>query len=206
VSAVLRKGCLKAIPESLVHVINIIEYMLTGYSAKDDAPSALRSATVLVLLRVAHRWNQTGQKFAGADDIAHSWLPQHKTVFWTLILVTYFWNCYALASQGFPHLPRQFRKAGSQMLMLFAATFKLAFTYEDAPELLDNYALWLMGKTAGFTLVARARTVFIALAAAVVQVVVTEYRMPVRRTRFGKHIDPFMEYSTNTHSLDPHPP
>jgi hypothetical protein len=92
------------------------------------------------------------------------------------------------------------------MLMLFAATFKLAFTYEDAPELLDHYALWLVGKTAGFTLVARARTVFIALAAAVVQVVVTEYRMPVRRTRFGKHIDPFMEYSTNTNSLGPHPP
>ena len=113
--------------------------------------TATSVVVAIVLLRTVRRYNQTGQKFAGAPDIAHSFLSKHTTLVWALVLSTYLWNCLSLNS-GFPHAPKQFSKAGSQALLLLAFTFKLAFTHEDAPEMLDWISLKVYGVIGDFEL------------------------------------------------------
>lgn len=70
--------------------------------------------------------------------------------------------------------------------MLLAVTFKLAFTHEDAPELLDWAANKVVELTTGFSLVSRARAVFIGIGLALAQVIVAELLTKFRRHRFGK--------------------
>jgi ethanolaminephosphotransferase len=97
----------------------------------------------------------------------------------------YMWNCYSLSSTGFPHLPRSIAKGVSQFLAVMAAAFKVAFTHEDAPELLDWTASKVAELTTGFSLVARARGVFIGIALALAQTIGAEYFSAVRRHRFS---------------------
>lgn len=107
----------------------------------------------------------------------------------------YMWNCYSLSSAGFPHLPRSIAKGVSQFLVVMSAAFKVAFTHEDAPELLDWTASKIAELTTGFSLVTRARGVFIGIALALAQTIGAEYLAAVRRHRFGTFNLPISNYA-----------
>ena len=81
-----------------------------------------------------------------------------------------------------------------------AAAFKVAFTHEDAPELLDWTANKVAELTTGFSLVTRARGVFIGIALALAQTIGAEYLAEVRRHRFGMSRLPLCQTSLTDHS------
>ena len=154
-------------------------------SARRSYTTAFGCVVVLAGLRLTRRWNQTGQKYAGEPDIARTFLTEHTTILWALVVAMYLWNCYSLATTGFPHLPRPIAKGASQVLMLLALTFKVAFTHEDAPELLDWAANKVVELSTGFSLVMRARAVFIGIGFALAQTIGAEFWAKFRRHRFG---------------------
>jgi ethanolaminephosphotransferase len=167
-------------------------------TVKKSYTTAFSTLVILLGLRIARRWNQTGQKFVGEPDIGRTFLSEHTTFLWSLILAAYFWNCYSLASNGFPHLPRKIARAVSQILMLLAATFKLAFTHEDAPELLDWAANKIVELTAGWSLVFRARAVYIGVGLALAQAIGSELWTKFRRHRFSMSHSPLQHIRTNS--------
>ncbi|KAF1957269.1 GPI ethanolamine phosphate transferas-like protein 2, partial [Byssothecium circinans] len=137
---------------------------------------------VLVLHRVIRRWNQTGQKFAGADDIVHSPLFHggNSIVLWSLIGATYMDVTNRLSR----HVARSIStfegvsgiSFGSSQddfdanrFMAFIAVlplgatafvFKLAFTTLDAPELTGGINEGILMWVSGLGLVGVARMVF----------------------------------------------
>ncbi|KAF3770443.1 alkaline phosphatase-like protein [Cryphonectria parasitica EP155] len=123
-----------------------------------------------VTTRVVRGWNQTGQKFAGEPDIVKIFLQPEPVRLWALISITYLWLHRELL-QGFSGLPRSLAITGSTGLVLAAFTFKLAFTNEDAPELVAGFARSLLELTQGPSLVVRAQAVFVGLALAAACVV-----------------------------------
>lgn len=124
---------------------------------------ALSTLSILAALRIARRWNQTGQKFAGDPDIARTFLSSHNLLLWDAVGATYMWNMRCLATSGFSRLPKSLRQIFVPGLIIAAVTFKLAFTNEDAPELIDGLARTIVELTAGIPLVVRARAVFFGL-------------------------------------------
>ena len=122
------------------------------------------------MFRVTRSWNQTGQKFAGEPDIVTLYLAPRPALLWSLVTAS-----YSLAGgQLFLGLPRA---TGGKIpavvagpvaagLVVLALSFKLAFTDEDAPELVVGLARTLADvfvPEGGPGLVARARAVFLAL-------------------------------------------
>lgn len=112
------------------------------------------------------RWNQTGQKFAGASDITQELLRPYPIYLWMLVIITYLTLLYRIGNHMFAAL-----KSGSAMatacalvLVVPALFFKLGFTANDAPELLD----WLGNDGLRFLeripLVGSARVIFLMLA------------------------------------------
>lgn len=134
--------------------------------------------------RVIRGWNQTGQKFAGEPDIVKSFLHPAPILLWALVGITYLWIHRELL-WGFDGLPTSLGTVGSTGLVLAAFTFKLAFTNEDAPELVAGFARALVDLTYGGSLVVRAQAVFVGLAlaaACVVYLIVSGHRVSKRVT------------------------
>jgi ethanolaminephosphotransferase len=129
----------------------------------DSRLLALSSIVILITTRIVRRWNQTGQKFAGEPDIAHTYFSQHRLLLWSLVGITYLWNLQSLASHGFPRFPQLLAGAIATALATAAVTFKLAFTNEDSPELMAGLAKSLADSEVGVSLVTRARIVFLAI-------------------------------------------
>jgi ethanolaminephosphotransferase len=142
----------------------------------------------LAALRITRRWNQTGQKFAGEPDIARTFLSQHTTLLWILIVATYACNCYQLAQKGFPTLSRSLARPIAVVLTILALTFKLAFEHEDSPELLDWTATRLVELTTGPSLVFRARAVFIGIALALSYTIGIKFVQDTRGDRIGRNL------------------
>lgn len=126
-------------------------------------------------LRVVRRWNQTGQKFAGEPDIARTFLSTHIELLWSLIAATYIWNAHTLRTLGFPRLPRLTATVIAVVLMILAVTFKLAFTNEDAPELISGRAITILRLSSGWDLLTRARAVFQSIAICLVFTIGCEF-------------------------------
>lgn len=136
--------------------------------------------------RIIRSWNQTGQKFAGEPDIVKTFLHPEPVRLWALISITYLWLHRELL-QAFSGLPTALSIAGSTGLVLSAFTFKLAFTNEDAPELVAGFARGLLDltitTTPSTTLIARAQAVFVGLAVATLAVLyflATKHRISTR--------------------------
>lgn len=130
-------------------------------------------------MRFVRGWNQTGQKFAGEPDFVKIFLHPQPVLIWVLVTVTYLWVHRELV-RGFDNVPTVLNIVGTTGLVLAAFTFKLAFTNEDAPELVVGFARSLVEITQGVSLVTRARAVFIGLAigtACVVYFLVTKSRL-----------------------------
>lgn len=132
-----------------------------------------------ILHRVIRRWNQTGQKFAGADDIVHSQLlhGSNSIVLWSMIGATYLDLTIRLSR----HVARSIatfeghtgvsfgeetdanRVMGMAAVLPLGGTafvFKLAFTARDAPELTNGISDGLIQWVEGLGLVGVARMVF----------------------------------------------
>jgi hypothetical protein len=119
---------------------------------------------------------------------------------WCLIGATYFWVHQNLI-YGLSGLPIWFSYAVATGIVLAAFTFKVAFTLEDAPELVTDFARSLLelNFTHGASLVDRARTVFIGialLAALTVFFILTHRRISVGQN--GMSYTPFFLYNLRT--------
>ncbi|ROW17799.1 hypothetical protein VPNG_00559 [Cytospora leucostoma] len=143
--------------------------------------------TVFIATRIIRGWNQTGQKFAGEPDIVKSFIITEPVRLWALVSITYLW-IHRVLLQGFDGLPTSLDIAGSTGLVLAGFTFKLAFTNEDAPELVAGFARSLVELTDGVSLVTRAQAVFVGLglgAACVVYFIATKSRVSRRVSAIG---------------------
>lgn len=87
-------------------------------------------------------------------------LSSHTELLWFLIGAAYVWNAQSLMQTGLPRLNRAAATILALTLTLLASTFKLAFTAEDAPELISPWARTILDLTAGWDLLTRARIVF----------------------------------------------
>nr|POE56678.1 gpi ethanolamine phosphate transferase 2 [Quercus suber] len=124
------------------------------------------AATImLVVHRLAVRWNQTGQKHAGADDIVHTFFPDHHILMWIMVLATYCYNGLALVQSTFADiLPLELATSVAVALVVPAFVFKLNFTQADAPELVQGFASQVIQWTSRFDLILQAQIVFVPLA------------------------------------------
>jgi ethanolamine phosphate transferase 2 subunit G len=157
-------------------------------------------------MRLARRWNQTGQKFAGAPDIARTFLSEHTNILWILVGATYLWNLNSLVNATFSLFGQLIGSAVGAVLITAALTFKLAFTQEDSPELLSGIMKSFSETNVGISLVIRARLIFIGILISVLYTLVTglsnkkrpnrEYRihpvLPTSLTINQRHYDQSM--------------
>ncbi|KAF7185350.1 GPI ethanolamine phosphate transferase 2 [Pseudocercospora fuligena] len=121
--------------------------------------------TLLAIHRLSVRWNQTGQKHAGAPDIVHTFFTEHHVLMWMLILATYVYNGWSLATRALAGLVApEIAAVFSAALVLPAVVFKLTFTQADAPELVQDLALGIRNFVQSLDLVLQARIVFSGLA------------------------------------------
>ncbi|KXS96742.1 hypothetical protein AC578_9019 [Pseudocercospora eumusae] len=121
--------------------------------------------TLLAIHRISARWNQTGQKHAGAPDIVHTFFTEHHVLMWMLILATYVYNGWSLATRALAGLVApEIAAVFSAALVLPAVVFKLTFTQADAPELVQDLALGIRNFVQPFDLVLQARIVFSGIA------------------------------------------
>lgn len=131
-------------------------------NAKATKHTLVTMATALLYLRVLRNWNQTGQKFAGEPDIVTIMLTPRPSLLWILVL-----SAYALVAWQLYHelsdVPSIISGSLITGLVTSAVSFKLAFTKEDAPELMTGFAGSLAAAFSGPTLVELARAVFMGL-------------------------------------------
>ncbi|EPQ64676.1 Bgt-65 [Blumeria graminis f. sp. tritici] len=115
---------------------------------------------ILLAVRIARRWNQTGQKFAGEPDIANNFFPGHCTTLWCLVGIAYFWNLWNIKRLCFPQLPPFLASIFATTLSACAVNFKIVFTREAAPEILNHTLRAIANSGVGLSLVAQARILF----------------------------------------------
>lgn len=158
----------------------------------------------LVIHRIVRRWNQTGQKFAGADDIVTSGIfhGSNSILLWVLVGATYLDVTNRIsrhiarsavtldkpvsASQLNSEPEQQHRMMGSLIatpLCVAAVAFKLAFTAKDAPELTYGITSSLMERVEMLNLVGLARMVFGGIALLFAWIVFSEYQRSTRRVQ-----------------------
>ncbi|KAG6069337.1 hypothetical protein E4U32_000051 [Claviceps aff. humidiphila group G2b] len=118
----------------------------------------------LSVIRLIRGWNQTGQKFAGEPDIVKSFLSPHPPILWGLVIASYIAASLQLMS-SVHDVPYLAVTSFTSVLVSSAFAFKLAFTAEDAPELVTGFAKTLNEVFYGQSLPSRARLVFQLLAA-----------------------------------------
>ncbi|OLN81583.1 GPI ethanolamine phosphate transferase 2 [Colletotrichum chlorophyti] len=119
----------------------------------------LLSLLGLTATRLIRGWNQTGQKHAGEPDIVKTFVATNPILLWTLVIATYL----LISTQIFRRLrgiPPALSAIISAALVLSAFTFKVAFTHEDAPELIIGVPATVNVAFQGLSLVTRARIVF----------------------------------------------
>lgn len=158
---------------------------------------------VLIIHRLVRRWNQTGQKFAGADDIVTSGIfhGNNSLLLWVLVGATYLDVTNRISKhiarsvvtldsplyrkQSDPQPLDHHRLIGTLVALPLCATafiFKLAFTAKDAPELTYGMTPSLMAWVETFDLVILAQTVFGGIVLAFFWMIFTEKQRSTRRT------------------------
>lgn len=115
---------------------------------------------LLSLLRLARRWNQTGQKHAGAPDIAKHFFPAHTTLLWCLIIITYTELFISLSKHSFRQTGRRAAWGLSFTAITSAAAFKLSYAAHDAIEMVPQWLTPFVGMLEEIPLVNQARAVF----------------------------------------------
>ena len=180
-------------------------YLFVCESRKEWQSKFIFHPAIMLLFthRIIRRWNQTGQKYAGADDIVHSGIfhGNNSFVLWALIGATYMDIAVRLSK----HVARSitvFDKASSsedseavaanQFMGLVAVlplsatafVFKLGFTAKDAPELTYGINRGLILWVDDLNLVGIVRMVFLGTALSAVWIAVSEWKR--RKNRRGE--------------------
>lgn len=137
---------------------------------------------IIAIHRLNTRWNQTGQKHTGQPDIVHTFFPEHYRLMWLLILGSYIYFSYNVASTSLHGLvPEQITALFALATFLTGIVFKLNFTQADAPELVQGLAARIRELTQDFSLVTQARTNFTLLATLALMVTVLTIRQYLDR-------------------------
>jgi ethanolamine phosphate transferase 2 subunit G len=153
--------------------------------------SAIQIATLAILHshRIIQRWNQTGQKYAGAPDIVTRELNPQPILLWALVALTYL-AVYLRIGYTFSHYFNMYYIVGllsATTLVVPALVFKVAFTSADAPELFyflqGEEVEWLQQ----LPLVSIARGIFANLAAHVCILFIAVYFYPLRPKEKDQH-------------------
>ena len=134
---------------------------------KRQFSSLLWIMLALTALRLTRSWNQTGQKFAGEPDIVKIFLLEYPQSLWLLVGAMYL-VVFVHIIPNLQPLPLVAVTAATSVLVTSAFAFKLAFTGEDAPELVVGVAKMLHDTFQGQSLLLRARIVFGIISALVV--------------------------------------
>ena len=121
--------------------------------------SGIRHVLALGVFRLVRSWNQTGQKFAGEADVVKLFIEPMPQLMWILVLLAYAVTSLELMS-SIHELPYIVVTSITSILASSAFSFKLAFTFEDAPELVTGVAKHLNDIFQGQSLLSRARVVF----------------------------------------------
>ncbi|KAF1850947.1 GPI ethanolamine phosphate transferase 2 [Cucurbitaria berberidis CBS 394.84] len=156
----------------------------------------------LVVHRVIRRWNQTGQKYAGADDIVNSGIfhGNNSFVLWALIGATYMDIMIRIARHvarsiaTFDNLQNvqnaeiestdHHRMIGTVAVVPLVGTafvFKLAFTAKDAPELTAGITGGMMESVETLNIVGLAQMVFGGLALSGIWIAFAEWQRSKKR-------------------------
>ncbi|KAL7626028.1 major facilitator superfamily transporter protein [Parahypoxylon ruwenzoriense] len=120
------------------------------------------ASIALSAMRLARGWNQTGQKFAGEPDIVTSFVASNPPLLWFLVMTTYAMVSLELFND-LKNTPTVISGSVVAGIVTSVVSFKLAFTNEDAPELVVGFAKTLVYIFDGPSLVNRARAVFLGL-------------------------------------------
>ncbi|KAJ4402279.1 major facilitator super transporter protein [Didymella pomorum] len=181
-------------------------YLYLGSLRQDKSNTWLLHPALLALAihRLVRRWNQTGQKFAGADDIVNSGIfhGNNSILLWVLVGATYLdvtnrisrhiarsvvtLDTPASTSQLDSEPEQQHRMMGSLIatpLCVAAIVFKLAFTAKDAPELTYGLSEGIMERVEMLNLVDLARMVFGGIALVFSWIMFSEWQRSKRRTK-----------------------
>lgn len=155
----------------------IVMLTANGFSNTRDLRTnvGLASAcvTILIVHRIAIRWNQTGQKHAGEPDIAHTFFSSEFVMMWILILTTYGYVCAMLVRRTLLDLmPPEVSVIVATIVIIPAVIFKLNFTQADAPELVRGLAYKIREWTEPFSLVSQAQLSFTLLGLTAIVVIV----------------------------------
>lgn len=127
---------------------------------KHASSQGWQAISLLAILRVLRRWNQTGQKHAGSADIANTFLPRYDLVLWAMVIVTYLTVFLQLSRTVTPWAPRVVPFTASLVLTATAIVFKVAFTVADAPELVTQLQNYTPTSIEHSSLIVQARIIF----------------------------------------------
>ncbi|KAF1971856.1 GPI ethanolamine phosphate transferas-like protein 2 [Bimuria novae-zelandiae CBS 107.79] len=180
-------------------------YLFIAESRKEWRSKFIFHPAIMLLVthRVIRRWNQTGQKYAGADDIVHSGIfhGSNSFILWALVGATYMDIAVRLSK----HVARSIavldkgsnsedneavdanRFMGLVAVLPLGATafvFKLAFTARDAPELTYGINQGLIRWVEDLSLVDVVRMVFLGTALSAVWITISEWKR--RKNRRGE--------------------
>jgi len=148
-------------------------------SQRTSNGDAFRISLIIPILRIARRWNQTGQKHAGASDITKDFLSENVNLLWFLVLFAYTDMFSRTVKSTFRNIPG--RVAGfifGFSTIGAALTFKLRFAAQDTPDLIANWLkpLALCIEELDMSLVSLARTTFISLSTIILYTILFETR------------------------------
>lgn len=125
-------------------------------TSKNIKSSIATSLALIVCLRVARRWNQTGQKLAGEPDIAKTFLHSHNMLLWAAAGATYVGISHRLGEGGLRHA-----QIIVMMVICPAFNFKIAYTHAEAPELLQGFPQFILNGIITSSLLIQARVTFV---------------------------------------------
>ncbi|KAI1409555.1 alkaline phosphatase-like protein [Hypoxylon sp. FL1857] len=137
-------------------------YLAIRSTSKATRESLMLGFVALGAMRLTRGWNQTGQKFAGEPDIVTGFVAPNPILLWCLVVATYGMVSVELFN-SLRNVPTAISGSIVAGLTTSAISFKLAFTNEDAPELVIGLARTLVNIFDGPSLVNRARAVFLGL-------------------------------------------
>lgn len=118
--------------------------------------------------------NSSGQKHAGAPDIVKAFFPEHTTVLWILIIVSYFDVLTRIWKNGLRRIDGQFAWFAAMAAVMAAFCFKLSFAAYDAAELVPSWLDFVLKYTNEYSLVTQAQAVFGVVAAGMIYTFVFE--------------------------------
>ncbi|KAF2811135.1 alkaline phosphatase-like protein [Mytilinidion resinicola] len=167
-------------------------YLFIYRSRKKEQESfALHPALMLLIcVRIMRRWNQTGQKYAGAPDIVHSDFLNNPLMLWSLIGATYLATTLRLSRQvarsvseseddSENGISEAHKLIGALVMMPLGFTaflFKLGFTAKDAPELVEGMTSALLDWVDSLSLVAISRAIFWGIGGSLLWLTINEWR------------------------------